>query len=82
MYSLLYVDDEPSLLELAKVYLERTNTFSVAIATSAKEGLELLKKTPFDAIISDYAMPQIDGIEFLKTVRKEYGDIPFLLFTG
>ena len=82
MYSVLYVDDEPSLLELAKIYLERTHTFSVATATSANEGLELLKKSPFDAIISDYAMPQINGIEFLKVVRAEYGDIPFLLFTG
>lgn len=82
MYSLLYVDDEPSLLELAKVYLERTHTFSVATITSANEGLELLKKNTFDAIISDYAMPQKDGIEFLKEVRAGYGDIPFILFTG
>jgi len=82
MYSLLYVDDEPSLLELAKVYLERTHTFSVDTKTSANEGLELLKTSTFDAIISDYAMPQKDGIEFLKAVRAEYGDIPFILFTG
>jgi PAS domain S-box-containing protein len=82
VYSILYVDDEPSLLELAKIYLERTHTFSIAIATSANEGLELLKKSHFDAIISDYAMPQIDGIEFLKTVRIAFGDIPFILFTG
>lgn len=82
MYSLLYVDDEPSLLELAKVYLERTHTFSVATKTSANEGLELLNKSTFDAIISDYAMPVKDGIEFLKEVREGYGDIPFILFTG
>jgi PAS domain S-box-containing protein len=82
MYSLLYVDDEPSLLELAKIYLERTHTFSVTTKISVYEGLELLKKTTFDAIISDYAMPGEDGIEFLKAVRSEYGEIPFILFTG
>jgi PAS domain S-box-containing protein len=82
MYKLLYVDDEPSLLELAKVYLERTHTFSVTTKISVNEGLDVLKKSVFDAIISDYAMPGEDGIEFLKTVRAEFSDIPFILFTG
>jgi PAS domain S-box-containing protein len=82
MYSVLYVDDEPSLLELAKIFLERKDSFTVTTKTSAKEGLDALKNRAFDAIISDYAMPGIDGIEFLKTVRAENPSIPFLLFTG
>jgi PAS domain S-box-containing protein len=82
MYSLLYVDDEPSLLELAKVYLERTHNFSVTTKISANEGLDVLKKSIFDAIISDYAMPEEDGIEFLKAVRAGFSDVPFILFTG
>jgi PAS domain S-box-containing protein len=82
MYSVLYVDDESSLLELAKIFLERTDSFSVTTKISAKEGLEALKNSTFDAIISDYAMPGMDGIEFLKTVRTENPNLPFLLFTG
>ena len=82
MYSLLYVDDEPSLLELAKIYLERTHSFSVATITSVNEALELLKNRAFDGIISDYAMPGRDGIDFLKTIRAGHSDIPFILFTG
>ena len=82
MYSLLYVDDEESLLELAKIFLERTDSFSVTTKISAREGLDALKNGSFDAIISDYAMPGIDGIEFLKMVRAENPTLPFLLFTG
>ena len=36
----------------------------------------------FDAIISDYQMPDIDGITFLRTVRMQHPDMPFILFTG
>jgi len=82
MITLLYVDDEPELLELGKVFLERGGEFFVFIASSAAEGLDLLGRESFDAIISDYQMPVMDGIEFLKQVRTAYNGIPFILFTG
>ena len=82
MISVLYVDDEPELLGLCKVYLEQVGDFAVTPITSAEEGLELLAGSRFDAIISDYQMPDIDGLEFLKRVRSQNQDIPFILFTG
>jgi PAS domain S-box-containing protein len=82
MNSLLYVDDEPDLLDLCKLFLEREGEFSVATVTSAKSALQALSERTFDAIISDYQMPAMDGIEFLKQVRKDFKDIPFILFTG
>ena len=82
MYSLLYVDDEPDLLHLGRLYLERGGDFFVTTAESADEGLIKLNNTTFDAIISDYQMPDMDGIEFLKRVRSDHGTIPFILFTG
>ncbi|MCK9631204.1 MAG: PAS domain S-box protein [Methanoregula sp.] len=82
MISLLYVDDERDLLEVAQVILEESGEFSVKTATSAKEALALPSISEYDAIISDYLMPGMDGIAFLKTVRERYGDIPFILFTG
>ena len=36
----------------------------------------------YDAILSDYQMPEMDGIEFLKCVRARHGNLPFILFTG
>jgi PAS domain S-box-containing protein len=82
MISLLYVDDEPDLLDLCKLFLEREGEFSVATVTSASEGLRILARGTTDAIVSDYQMPGMDGIEFLKKVRMEFKDIPFILFTG
>jgi PAS domain S-box-containing protein len=82
MITLLYVDDEPELLELGKVFLERGGDFFVLTAASAAEGLDLLSRQQFDAIISDYQMPVMDGIELLKRVRANYNGIPFILFTG
>jgi len=80
--SVLYVDDEPALLELAKQFLERTGLFSITTIDSAPKALELLKTQSFDAIVSDYQMPVTNGIEFLKIIRERFDRIPFILFTG
>lgn len=78
----LYVDDDPDLLELGKLFLERSDEFKVDIMASAIEALSSPQTPLYDAIISDYQMPDMDGIEFLKTVREQFGAIPFILFTG
>ncbi len=82
MFSVLYVDDEPLLLELAKLFLEKTGDFRIDTLTSAKAALETLARTSYDCIISDYQMPGMDGIVFLKTVRSHGSTIPFIIFTG
>jgi DNA-binding response OmpR family regulator len=79
---ILYVDDEPSLLELGKIFLERSGKFSVDIITSSLAALTLQSKNNYDAIISDYQMPEMNGIEFLKKIRSSGNTIPFILFTG
>jgi len=80
--NILCVDDEPALLELCKLYLERDGHYNVDTALSASSALDLLKKNQYQAIISDYQMPEMDGIELLKTVRGSGSDIPFIIFTG
>lgn len=82
MISLLYVDDEQELLNLGKLFLERGGEFSLTTTTSSREGLRLLTTLPFDGVISDYQMPEMDGIELLKQVRGQGLTVPFILFTG
>ncbi|MBP2145209.1 PAS domain S-box-containing protein [Methanofollis sp. W23] len=82
MFSVLYVDDEPGLLEIGTLFLERSGTLAVETASSAAEAIEKLHSHRYDGIISDFQMPQMDGIEFLKYIRATYGDLPFILFTG
>jgi PAS domain S-box-containing protein len=81
-YTVLYIDDEPDLLLLGKEFLESIGDFAIDTRPSALEALETLRTRSYDAIISDYQMPEMDGLTFLKTVREEFGDIPFILFTG
>ena len=80
--SILYVDDEPALLEVTRLFLERMGGFTVTTADSVAAARKLLESCRFDAIISDYQMPLTDGIEFLKQIRKTDPAIPFILFTG
>ena len=80
--NILCVDDEYSLLELCKIYLERSGPFSVDTALSASSAMNLLEQKKYQAIISDYQMPGMNGIEFLKAVRASGNNIPFIIFTG
>ena len=82
MIKVLYTDDEPSLLDIGKQFLEKSGEFLVTTALSAPEAIRLLEQERFDAIISDYQMPEMDGIQFLIEVRSRFGPIPFILFTG
>ncbi|MDP2797669.1 MAG: PAS domain S-box protein, partial [Methanoregula sp.] len=82
MISVLYVDDEPALLEIGKTFLEKSGTITVETSCSAADAQVRLTECCYDAIISDYQMPVTNGIEFLKYIRNSHGDLPFILFTG
>ncbi|MEI6842716.1 MAG: response regulator, partial [Methanomicrobiales archaeon] len=78
----LYVDDEPGLLGIGKLFLEKEGGFTVDTLTSATVALEQLNTERYDAIISDYQMPDMDGITFLKQLKTSGNTTPFIIFTG
>ncbi|MDD1665654.1 MAG: PAS domain S-box protein [Methanomicrobiales archaeon] len=78
----LYVDDEPALLELTTLFLGRAGDLAIDTALSAKLALEKLGVHSYDVIVADYLMPEKDGIEFLKDLRAGGCTIPFIIFTG
>jgi PAS domain S-box-containing protein len=78
----LHVDDDLNFLKVAKQCLEMHGRFQVDTARSAEEALEKVKKETYDAIVSDYLMPGKNGLEFLKELRDEGNDVPFIILTG
>jgi len=79
----LHVDDEPDFVEMAATFLEREeHRITVETATRPVDGLEHLRADSIDCVVSDHDMPGENGIEFLESVREEFPDLPFILFTG
>lgn len=79
----LHVDDESNFLDLTAEFLHRqAEEFEIETTTDAGSALDKLAENGFDCIVSDFDMPEMDGIDLLETVRDEHPDFPFILFTG
>ncbi|MCW3999219.1 MAG: hybrid sensor histidine kinase/response regulator [Candidatus Bathyarchaeota archaeon] len=78
----LHVDDDPAILSIAKEILEAEDKFQVESASSVEEAQRKLKEQPFEAIISDYEMPNKTGLQFLEEIRQQKNEIAFVMFTG
>ena len=81
-FHILHVDDDESLIDVTAAFLtQEDERFSVEGMTSGSEALGRLDED-IDCVISDYDMPEMNGIEFLEAVREEWPNLPFILFTG
>jgi CheY-like chemotaxis protein len=82
--TVLCVDDDESILDLTEAYLDRESPFSLLTRQSGREAVELLDDggQSVDAVVSDFQMPGMDGLELLEAVRERDEALPFILFTG
>ena len=79
-FTILYVDDEESNLNIFKNTFRRE--YNVMVADSAIKGLEILKTEKVDLILTDQKMPEMDGVEFLKHTLKRYPNLNRILITA
>ncbi len=77
---ILLIEDDPRLAEMVSEYLGQAG-FRVAAAGSGKEGLERLAREPFDALVLDLTLPDIDGLEVCRQLRAR-ADTPVLMLTA
>ena len=85
IYDILIVDDEPQAVELLAQYLGgETNNYRVAKAFGGKEGLAAVKERRPDLIILDLMMPEIDGFEVIRHLKKSEGtkEIPIIIVSA
>lgn len=77
----LVVDDEPAIVELVEVLLNNEG-FEVTSASNGAEGLRALKNLTPDLIITDIAMPDMEGVEFISRLRKGGVTAPIIAMSG
>jgi CheY-like chemotaxis protein len=82
----LCIDDDEQFLEMMKAWLLRSN-HGIQVASGGKHGIELfctaiLKSEPYDVVITDLSMPDMDGYQVARAIKDESPDTPVILMTG
>jgi len=80
--TVIIVDDEEMVLTSISSFLDLETNYNVVTFTLPKEALEYVKNNEVGLVISDYLMPEMDGITFLARVREIKPEIPRIILTG
>lgn len=81
MKKILVIDDEIDICLILQRFLSR-NGFEVSIAHNGKDGMEAIAKNHFDLVISDYRLPDYDGLQLLKEMKQAKPDLRVIIITG
>lgn len=79
---ILIVDDEEYVVMTLQEGLKKLPNCEVSVATSGKQALELLEQQPFDLLITDYKMPDIDGMALVEHVRQSQPQTAVIVITA
>ncbi len=82
MPNILIVDDSAVDRTLAGKLLEREDDVELSFATNGREALDSIEATRPDVIVSDLQMPEMDGLELVAEVRRNYPSVPVILMTA
>jgi DNA-binding response OmpR family regulator len=80
MGRVLIIDDDARLAGLVADYLAQAG-FQASVSATARDGIERLKREPFDALVLDLMLPDADGLEVCRRIR-ETSDLPLLMLTA
>jgi DNA-binding NtrC family response regulator len=80
--SILIIDDELDMLQLLKRSLGPDLKCGVQTARSGKEGLQLLALQSFDLVLADIKMPEMNGLELLESIKRDYPDMTVVMMTA
>lgn len=78
---ILVVDDEPNIVQLARLYLERDG-YSVTSVGNGQKALEAARSQQPDLIVLDVMLPQVDGFEVCRRLRAEDNPVPIIMVTA
>jgi PAS domain S-box-containing protein len=79
---ILYIEDDAGLARLAQRRLERLAGFSVATAASGEEGMQALAGDTPEAVVIDYILPDMNGLDVLKIIEQQYPSVVAIMVTG
>ncbi len=82
MRRILILDDEENVALTLQDSLEKLPECEIAIATSSTRALQLLEQQPFDLLITDYKMPDMDGLALARHVRQLYPQTVIIIITA
>lgn len=80
-FQILLIDDEPNQITSIKSFLKRRD-YSIYTANSGNEGLRILRENRIDMVLTDFRMPDITGLEVVKSVRQFNPEIPVIVITA
>jgi len=80
--TIVIVDDEEMVLTSISSFLSLETDYNLETFTSAKEALDYIESNPVGLVVSDYLMPEMDGISFLIKVRELKPEVPRIILTG
>jgi len=81
MHRILIIDDEPHILLMLKKMLERAG-YEIDLASNGKEGLALFQNKPSDLVITDIIMPEKEGLETIREMRRIQSELKIIAMSG